>query len=120
LGAPHIIPFTENNDGRSWFTVFDDQTMELIEGRKGEKRRQDSLEHTVRDLHVVLSNIQHAFDHIHEETGTNMLVTTNPLKGDIKQMDDATQNIEKENKICQISCIRIFTRWNSCCIITFK
>ena len=36
LGAPHEVPFSDG--GRSWFTVFD-ESMELIPGALGEKRR---------------------------------------------------------------------------------
>ena len=55
LGAPHEVPLSDG--GRSWFTVFDPTTFELISGRQGEERRIRSMHSTVDALEQLISNL---------------------------------------------------------------
>jgi predicted esterase len=55
LGAPHEVPLSDG--GRSWFTVLDPTTFELIPGKKGEIRRVQSMQKTVDALYQLLLHL---------------------------------------------------------------
>jgi predicted esterase len=55
LGAPHEVPLSDG--GRSWFTVFDPTTFELIPARRGGERRIRSMESTVDALEQLLLHV---------------------------------------------------------------
>lgn len=58
LGGPFVVPFTDGQ-GRSWFTVFDDD-MELIKAVSGEQRRVSSLAKTAEALFLALEGLVQA------------------------------------------------------------